>query len=494
MNQRALCMEHEVQKAAVVQWIKERIQSLNAGRFKTKSKGAKSNCTLIAEKCVKALSGLEELALVSTCNKNYEIRRSEQVELIPYQEFIETIDMLDSDNNVITPICLTQVHKRNSIKYIITTRSSIIEDIQNLPGSAESLGEDKTLAGLIYYYYQDVDAGHLANFFRDKTGNVFFIDVQSEETIATVPTKVLDYELKEEVFFYPLSPKSGYFIEQEPINLCIKEKILSTMLHKQEQQAANALPNNHQDLGSAYESSPGLFNSNYRHNANQNSYVCDYPGCDKAYSQSGGLTRHKRSHTGEKPYVCDHPGCDKAYSQSGNLTQHKRTHTGERPYVCDYQGCDKAYAQSGDLTRHKRAHSGEKPYICDHPGCGKAYSQSGGLTVHKRNHTGEKLYVCDHLGCDKAFSTSSQLTVHKRTHSGEKPYICDHPGCDKAYSQSGDLSKHKRTHTGEKSYVCDYSGCDEVFSVSSSLTRHKRTHNDVDSSSSISSKSKKRKI
>lgn len=43
--------------------------------------------------------------------------------------------------------------------------------------------------------------------------------------------------------------------------------------------------------------------------------------------------------------------------------------TGERPYPCDYPGCTKAFTQSGQLKTHQRLHTGEKPFLCTEPGC-----------------------------------------------------------------------------------------------------------------------------
>lgn len=33
---------------------------------------------------------------------------------------------------------------------------------------------------------------------------------------------------------------------------------------------------------------------------------------------------------GERPYHCDYPGCTRAFTQSGQLKTHQRLHTGER--------------------------------------------------------------------------------------------------------------------------------------------------------------------
>lgn len=35
---------------------------------------------------------------------------------------------------------------------------------------------------------------------------------------------------------------------------------------------------------------------------------------------------------GEKPYICDFPLCSRAFTQSGQLKTHQRLHTGERPF------------------------------------------------------------------------------------------------------------------------------------------------------------------
>ena len=514
----SFCMEPRIsdleqrQKTEVWHWLLERISPLNAGRFKTKSKGAKSNCTLIAEKCVKVLAGLEHPSLVPARKKNlditfrvdehgtivyHEVKRLEQAGLVSYQEFTETVDLLDSQTRI--NIDLTQDTTRDGLKYIASSRPTISDDIKNLPGSAVSQGADKTLAGLIYYYYQDIDAGHLANFFRDALGNVFFVDAQSQEIIDTPPTKVLNYTLKQELFFYPVPPQSGYFIK--------KESDLDTVTIKQEPQedicrvnctcAFSGTPDELKDhiramhevlvnnkrqyqctaenCTSTHTRVLSLLHHIYSHTGAK-PHLCDYPGCNKAFAQLGGLTTHKRTHTGEKPYICTYSDCDKAFSDARALARHTCIHTGEKQYICDYPGCNQAFSQPYNLGVHKRVHTGEKPYICDYSGCNKSFSQLSSLDKHKRIHTGEKQYICDYSGCGKSFSHSSALTDHAYTHTGERPYVCDYPDCDKAYYSSSALSKHKCVHTGKRPYACDYPDCGKAFAQSSTLKRHKRTH------------------
>lgn len=59
-----------------------------------------------------------------------------------------------------------------------------------------------------------------------------------------------------------------------------------------------------------------------------------------------------------------------------------RTHTGEKPYKCKY--CERAYAESGDLTKHLRTHVGENTYMCDQ--CPMAFKYQAELRQHQSEH------------------------------------------------------------------------------------------------------------
>ncbi|KAF7977128.1 hypothetical protein HWV62_4748 [Athelia sp. TMB] len=119
-----------------------------------------------------------------------------------------------------------------------------------------------------------------------------------------------------------------------------------------------------------------------------------------------------QSHTGHRPFQCKE--CQQYFSEAATLQQHMRRHTQEKPYVCDYPGCGKAFAITGALTIHKRTHNGLKPFKCSF--CDRAFSESSNLSKHLRTHTGDRPYVCSEAGCEKAFARPDQLTRHMSVH------------------------------------------------------------------------------
>ncbi|ROT63164.1 hypothetical protein C7M84_018918 [Penaeus vannamei] len=64
---------------------------------------------------------------------------------------------------------------------------------------------------------------------------------------------------------------------------------------------------------------------------------------------------HNDAGAGERPYQCDYPGCTKAFTQSGQLKTHQRLHTGEKPFICSAPGCTSRFT-------HANRHCAEHPY------------------------------------------------------------------------------------------------------------------------------------
>ncbi|XP_024524047.1 zinc finger protein squeeze isoform X3 [Selaginella moellendorffii] len=128
-----------------------------------------------------------------------------------------------------------------------------------------------------------------------------------------------------------------------------------------------------------------------------------------------GLSGMNSSENSDQPrqgnlYVCKHEGCDKVFSEPGGLYRHARVH-GDRPYVCHYEGCNRRFLERSKLKRHYLIHTGEKSFVCLHEGCGKAFSLDFNLRSHMKTHTGE-YHECPHEGCEKKYCQNYKLRAH----------------------------------------------------------------------------------
>ena len=58
--------------------------------------------------------------------------------------------------------------------------------------------------------------------------------------------------------------------------------------------------------------------------------------------------------------------------------------TGEKPFKCKWEGCERKFTRSDELSRHRRTHTGEKRFTC--PVCLTRFMRSDHLSKHTRRH------------------------------------------------------------------------------------------------------------
>jgi uncharacterized Zn-finger protein len=91
-----------------------------------------------------------------------------------------------------------------------------------------------------------------------------------------------------------------------------------------------------------------------RTHSGEKPYRCTVEGCFKAYGHRESLKSHIQSHSGVRPYACREPDCKKTFSDSSGRSKHQKTHLKIRRYsCCCAPGCEKKYTCSSSLRRHR---------------------------------------------------------------------------------------------------------------------------------------------
>ncbi|CAG9767791.1 unnamed protein product [Ceutorhynchus assimilis] len=162
--------------------------------------------------------------------------------------------------------------------------------------------------------------------------------------------------------------------------------------------------------------------------------------------------------------------CKAVFTRPYRLKNHVASqHLNLKPFKCNDSGCDKTYTNSSHLKRHKiTAHSQEndnsKEVICGEEGCGSIFINKYNLQKHILRIHQQQKYKC--LLCDEVFQRKSQLNAHKvEIHNVEAPYKCSE--CDKSFVQLHLYHKHKKAH---KTYKCD---CEKSFPRWTEYLKHK---------------------
>lgn len=206
-------------------------------------------------------------------------------------------------------------------------------------------------------------------------------------------------------------------------------------------------------------------------------HICHY--CSEIFESTSNLLDHIKSHEKQRSYSCEWPGCDKKFTEYDHMKKHMPSHSREKKYQCEF--CDCRFSNKLDFTTHIQSHEDKprkKRVKCDCPNCQAV--KAGGEKVRDSSR-GRRLHNCQY--CDKAFIYPSDLIKHINFHTKQFFFPCEWPGCEKTFTQSSNMKSHMRKHAKKNIHVCHV--CEKSFRRLPYLKRHHKTH---DKSEKISPK------
>ncbi|XP_073973691.1 uncharacterized protein [Rhodnius prolixus] len=244
--------------------------------------------------------------------------------------------------------------------------------------------------------------------------------------------------------------------------------------------------------------------------------------CNKSYSFSSALSRHKAVHNKElRPHICKI--CNKGFTHPDKLLRHQKTHTMDVFINCEV--CNKPFKSYPAYQKHKQSNNCEgapsgndsggnwcetcnvelnrdETHVCNggeniaasEDNNSKQITGSGENSPNREQPTeteedpgesppppspppnarrtkGKSDFKCK--VCLKYFATKGSLEVHSTIHTGVRPFVCS--ACGKSFRHKVNLMEHfQRKHSQVRPYICDV--CAARFVTKQELVRHYRKH------------------
>ncbi|KAK9501039.1 hypothetical protein O3M35_002163 [Rhynocoris fuscipes] len=248
--------------------------------------------------------------------------------------------------------------------------------------------------------------------------------------------------------------------------------------------------------------------------------------CNKSYSFSSALSRHKAVHNKElRPHICK--VCNKGFTHPDKLTRHQKTHSMDVFMSCDV--CNRPFKSYPAYQKHKQSGNCEsgltvndnctnycefcncefdsdKTHICSNGNAAdentpQVATSAENSPSNNSNNREEKRVEPDEEPvpspppappsppsnsrrtkgksdfkckvCEKYFATKGSLEVHSTIHTGVRPFVCS--ACGKSFRHKVNLMEHfQRKHSQVRPYICDV--CAARFVTKQELVRHYRKH------------------
>ena len=185
-------------------------------------------------------------------------------------------------------------------------------------------------------------------------------------------------------------------------------------------------------------------------------YICEYPGCGKAFNRPIRVQRHFNTHTGEKPFPCTEGDCDKRFYKPEHLKAHVQNIHSPVAHTCtwimatDENGfevlCNMSFTTKSRLSRHVALHETKEETKCDH--CGQQFRKMETLQRHvQKEHSKEKgeVFRCTII-VPLSLDEASLMEEFVDTEEGEE--------CGRTFKTNGHLQQHQHYSHAMKKYSC----------------------------------------
>lgn len=191
---------------------------------------------------------------------------------------------------------------------------------------------------------------------------------------------------------------------------------------------------------------------------------CKY--CGKFFNYRYNFLAHQREHLNIKPFICQYQGCNAAFSSNNSLRQHLPIHA-DRNFICST--CGLGFKRKSDLRGHEIIH--EDAGLLFHCNlCGLICKNRLTHAAHVKKHQTSPKYKCDH--CPKEYFSRSELSRHVHIHSTVKKFGCNMCSC--AYYSQSALNRHKKHHWKQRTHRCFI--CSELCQSWGQFTDHMKQH------------------
>ena len=111
-------------------------------------------------------------------------------------------------------------------------------------------------------------------------------------------------------------------------------------------------------------------------------------------------------------FNCDYPKCEKSYTNKENLKEHVLSHHKNKRFTCEYQDCKKSFGGKKHLAVHVRSYHKKERWLCKLPNCEASFTVPSDLYRHIRADHKQIRHTC--ARCNAEFKSKYELDLHSK--------------------------------------------------------------------------------